>query len=339
MHFLPALVVGFTASLGLTPLSRQIAMRLGVVDAPNHRKIHKDRKPLMGGLAIFLAFALALLLFSPQRYLAQFGAVVFGATLLCITGLVDDRYNLAPRTRFIVMIAAACVLIAAGIHVNFFNTPLLDYPITIFWVVAMTNALNFLDNMDGLSAGMASIGAAFFMLIALSQGLTLVSIMAAALLGSAVGFLIHNFNPASTFMGDMGALVIGFVLATLAMKLDFWAIPLTEQGIRPTLLIPALPLLMPIFDINLVIFTRLSERRSPMQAGKDHTSHRLMTLGLNQRQTLLVMYGLAVFFGVVGLALTAAPLQVAWVIVALLMVVVTAMYGMMIHIRNTYQKL
>jgi UDP-GlcNAc:undecaprenyl-phosphate/decaprenyl-phosphate GlcNAc-1-phosphate transferase len=333
MQFLPALVVGFTASLGLTPLSRQIAMRLGVVDKPNHRKIHKDHKPLMGGLAIFLAFALALLLFSPARYLAQFGAVLGGSTILCITGLLDDRYNLSPRTRFLVMIAAACMLILADIHVNFFGNPLLDYPITIFWVVAITNALNFLDNMDGLSAGLASIGAAFFLLIALSQQLSLVSILAAALLGSAVGFLIYNFNPASTFMGDMGALVLGFVLATLAMKIDYWMPPLS-----PYWLIPALPLMIPIFDINLVVFTRLSEGRSPMQAGKDHTSHRLMTLGLTQRQTLLLMYGAAVFFGVVGLSLRAAPETVAWLIAGLLAVLIVVMYAVMIFIRNRYQK-
>lgn len=333
MQFLPVLVVGFTASLGLTPLSRQIAMRLGVVDAPNHRKIHKDHKPLMGGLAIFTAFALALILFSPQHYLVQFGAVLAGSTVLCITGLVDDRYNLSPITRFIVMIAAACMLILAGIHVNFFGNPWLDYPITIFWVVAMTNALNFLDNMDGLCAGLASIGAAFFMLSALSQQLSLVSILAAALLGSAVGFLIYNFNPASTFMGDMGALVLGFVLATLAMKLDLWAQPLSPHWI-----VPALPLLIPIFDINLVIFTRLSEGRSPMQAGKDHTSHRLMAVGLNQRQTLLCMYGAAVFFGFIGLVLTAVMPQIAAIVVGLVALLVVMMYAVMIYIRRHYQK-
>lgn len=334
MQFLPVLVVGFTAALGLTPLSRQIAMRLGVVDKPNHRKIHNDLKPLMGGLAIDLAFAIAVLLFSPPQYFTQLGAVLIGGTLLALIGLLDDRYNLSTRTRFTVMIMAACGLIAAGIQIRLFNTPLLDYPITIIWVVALTNALNFLDNMDGLSAGLAAISAAVFVLIALGLELSLVSILAAALLGSAVGFLIYNFNPASTFMGDMGALVLGFVLATLAIKIEFWEHP----PVTAYWIIPILALMIPIFDINLVVFTRLWEGRSPTQAGKDHTSHRLMSLGLSQRQTLLVMYGLAFFFGAIALALTAATPEVALIIGGLCVLLVVLMYAAMIYIRLKYQQ-
>lgn len=333
LQFFPALVVGFAASLGFTPLSRQIAMRLGVVDKPNHRKIHHDHKPLMGGLAIYLAFGLAVILFAPPQHLVELGAMLAGASLLAVIGLLDDRYNLSARTRFVAMIVAACGMIAVGIHIDWFHTPLLDYPLTIFWMVAIINALNFLDNMDGLTAGLSAISAAVFLVIALTQGLILVSILAAAMLGSAIGFLAYNFNPASTFMGDMGALVLGFVLSILAIKIDYWAQPISAAWF-----IPLLALTMPIFDINLVIFTRLSEHRSPLEAGKDHTSHRLMALGLTQRQTLLVMYGAAVFFGGVALAVMVAPPDLAWVLVGLCVALITTMYMVMISIRRNIQQ-
>jgi UDP-GlcNAc:undecaprenyl-phosphate GlcNAc-1-phosphate transferase len=332
MQFFPVLVVGFTASLGLTPLSRQIAMRLGVVDKPNQRKIHKDHKPLMGGLAIFAAFALALLAFNIHRSFSQLGAVMLGATLVAGIGLLDDRYGLGIRIRLIVAALAGCIAAAYGVRFGITGVAILDAALTVFWIVAITNAVNFLDNMDGLAAGLSSIAAAFFLAIALAQGLTVVSSLAAALLGSAVGFLIYNFNPASTFMGDMGALMLGFVLAVLGVKVDM---VLGDPG--PRWLVPLLVLALPAFDIVLVIFTRLAEGRSPGEAGKDHTSHRLMSLGLSQRQTLFVLYGGCLFFGVAGLALSVTTGPGAWVGALAVIVGVGALYGLMIWIRQTRQ--
>jgi UDP-GlcNAc:undecaprenyl-phosphate/decaprenyl-phosphate GlcNAc-1-phosphate transferase len=305
MQFVPILVVGFAASLSLTPVSRQIAMRLGVVDKPNHRKIHLDNKPLMGGLAIYVALALALLLFSPPRYLAELAAVLAGAAFLALIGLLDDRYELSARTKFAAQAIAALGLIAVGIKVNLFDVPVLDTLVTIIWVCAITNATNFMDNMDGLTAGMSTIAAGFFMLIALTQGLTLVSSLAAALLGSALGFLVYNFRPASIFMGDMGSMVLGFTLSVLAIKLRF------EQQISIYWIVPALVLALPIFDICLVTFTRILEGRSPLQAGKDHTSHRLMSVGLTHRKTLLTLYTICVIFGTIGLVASVSPIETA----------------------------
>lgn len=261
MQFIPILVVGFATSLGLTPLSRQIAMRLGVVDKPNARKIHMDNKPLMGGLAIYVAFAVSLLLFSAEQHIVELGVLLASAAFLSFIGFLDDRYILGIRIRLIAMTVAAGILIVAGIQIHLFNTPLLDWPLTILWVVTITNAVNFLDNMDGLAAGLTAIASAFFMVIALSQGLVLVSSLAAALAGSAVGFLVYNFNPSSTFMGDMGALVLGFVLAVLGIKLEFGMQPLSV-----TWIVPVLVLALPVFDINLVVFTRILEGRSPGEA-------------------------------------------------------------------------
>ena len=332
MQFVPVLIVGFAASLGLTPISRQIAMRLGVVDKPNQRKIHLDHKPLMGGLAIYVALSLALLLFSPPRYLAQFGAVLAGAAFLALVGLVDDRYSLPARTRFLAQILAALGLALIGIRMNLTGLALVDIPVTIFWVAAITNAANFMDNMDGLTASMSATAALFFLLIALTQGLSLVSMLAAAVLGSALGFLVYNFNPSSTFMGDMGALPLGFILAVLAIKAQF------DQPFSVLWVVPVFVLALPVFDINLVVFTRLLEGRSPGEAGKDHTSHRLMSLGFSQRQTLVLLILSSVVFGLLALLVSASPADVALKLAIFGVGLLLVLFGLMMWVRQRYQR-
>lgn len=333
LQFIPIMIVGFAASLGATPLSRQIAMRLGVVDKPNQRKIHMDHKPLMGGLAIYLAILISLLLFSPPQHILQLIAILAGTTLLAIVGGLDDRYNLGIRTRLIAMFIATLLMLVAGIQIKLFNLPLLDSALTVFWVLAIINACNFLDNMDGLTAGLSTIAAGFFLLISLSQGQELVSLLAAAVFGSALGFLTYNFNPASTFMGDMGALVLGYVLAILAIKLNFQNTPVTISWF-----IPVLVLALPIFDINLVVWTRIFEGRSPGEAGKDHTSHRIMSLGLSQRQTLLVLYAACIFFGSLALGASLSPPDTAILIELSGLVLLMIAFIFMIWVRQNFQK-
>jgi UDP-GlcNAc:undecaprenyl-phosphate/decaprenyl-phosphate GlcNAc-1-phosphate transferase len=333
MQFVPILVVGFTIALMATPISRQLAMRLGVVDKPNQRKIHSDHKPLMGGLAIFSAFSLSLLLFGiVGADGGKVAAILGGATILATVGLLDDRFNLGVKIRLVAMIGASALMIASGIQIHLFNNAWLDIPLTIFWVVALTNAMNFLDNMDGLTAGLSFICALFFLLIGLAEGLPLVSSIAAALLGGALGFLIYNFNPASTFMGDMGALVLGYTLAALGIMLEFGRQPLSV-----TWIVPILVLGVPILDINLVILTRILEGRSPSQAGKDHVSHRLMSIGLSQRQTLLVLYSLCAFCGAMGLIVSEAPSDLALRLGVAMLALLFLIYVLMFYIRRRYQ--
>ena len=332
LQFVPILVVGFAAALGMTPLSRVIALRLGVVDKPNQRKVHLDNKPMMGGLAIYASFAVALLLISPPEYLFEFVALLSGSAFLALVGLVDDRYTLGIKPKLVAQVLAALVLIASGIQVKMFNLPLIDYSLTILWVVGITNALNFLDNIDGLAAGLSAIAAGFFTLISFAEGLTLVSALAAALTGSAVGFLIYNFNPASSFMGDMGSMVLGFVLATLGIKLEFGAQPPSV-----TWMVPLLVLALPLFDISLVVFTRLLEGRSPGQAGKDHTSHRLMSLGLSQRWTVLVLYGGCIFFGILAFLVSTEEPRRALVLGLGGLTLLAALFAFMMYVRRRYQ--
>ncbi len=308
-------------------------MRLGVVDKPNQRKIHQDHKPLMGGLAIYGALVVSLLLFSPPQHLRELGAILAGASLLAVVGLLDDRYNLGIRIRLVAMIVASLGLVAAGISIQLFKSAWIDVPLTILWVLTVTNAANFMDNMDGLTAGFTTIAAGFFVVIAFSQGLTLVTSLAAALAGSAVGFLIYNFNPSSIFMGDMGALVLGFILAVLGIKLKFGTQPLNV-----TWMIPILVLALPLFDITLVVVTRLLEGRSPAQAGKDHTSHRLMSIGFSQRQTIFILYGTCVVFGSLGVLVGAAPPDIALRIGIAGLCFLVMLFLLMMWIRLRYQK-
>lgn len=334
LQYIPIMIVGFAMSLGFTPLSRQIAMRFGFVDKPNEaRKTHTDHKPMMGGLAIYIALTLSVLLFSPTQHIQELVAIISGAGLLAVVGLIDDRVQLSWRVRFGMQFIAATVLIVFGIQIRLFGIAWIDIPITLIWVVALTNATNFLDNMDGLTAGLSAIAAGWFLLIAVTQGQILVSMLAASILGSAVGFLAYNFAPSNTFMGDMGALPLGFLLATLAIKLNF-----SDSPLSVTWMIPLLVIALPIFDINLVVWTRLREGRSPTEAGRDHTSHRIQSLGFNARKTLFTLYAMCIIFGGLGFIVSAVSPNLGGVIGALSLIALFLLWLSMWWIRAKYQK-
>lgn len=333
LQFIPIMIVGFGAALCLTPLTRQIAMRLGVTAAPNQRNIHQRHVPLMGGAAIYVAFVLSVLLFSPPDHLRELGAIVAGASLLAIIGYLDDRRHLSPRIRLSVMTLAAILVALAGVQIRLFNNLLIDIPLTLFWIVALINAVNWIDNMDGLAAGTAAITSGFFLILALSQGQILVSMLAAAIFGSAFGFLIYNFNPSSTFMGDMGAYTLGFVLAILAIKLKFAAQPLNV-----TWMVPVFVLALPVLDINLAIATRLLERRPLMLAAKDHVSHRIMDLGATQRQTLALLYLFSAIFGLVALAVSQADVADALALGGLCLLALLGIFCLLIILRQRSQR-
>lgn len=309
-EMLPVMLVGFAVSLGLTPLTRTIARRIGLLDQPGARKIHSVPTPLLGGLAIYGAFVIALLLFPNWPYhILELGAILTGATWLACVGLVDDRRALSPWAKFAAQFLAAGVVIASGIHIEIIRIPIFDSLLTLIWIVGIINAINFLDNMDGLAAGISAIAAAFFFWLAFSQGQELVSALSAAICGSAIGFLIYNINPASTFMGDMGSLVLGFVLAVIGIKLHFYADSLTV-----TWMIPVLVLGLPLFDTGLVMATRLREHRSLVRGSTDHTSHRLVSMGLSQRGAMLSLYGVSFLLGLAALAISGTSTPIAAII-------------------------
>ena len=271
---------------GSTPLLRQLAPRLGFMDQPASRKLHSSPIPLLGGLAIYAAFVVTLIIFGNQFNLAQLVSIVIGATLVSFMGLWDDRHSLPAWVKLLGQILAAGVLLLSDVTISLFDWSILNWGATVLWVVGITNAMNLLDNMDGLSAGVAAIAAGFILLLAAGSGQYLVGSLAAALLGACIGFLFYNLNPAQIFMGDSGSLFIGFMLAALGIKLRF-----PNNVTAVTWMIPVLVLGLPIFDTSLVIISRLRRGLNPLTTpGKDHISHRLVARGLTRREAVLTLY-------------------------------------------------
>ncbi|MBS1968302.1 MAG: undecaprenyl/decaprenyl-phosphate alpha-N-acetylglucosaminyl 1-phosphate transferase [Chloroflexi bacterium SZAS-1] len=283
--FLTALIFSIVS----TPIARRIALAVGVVDAPAARKVHTDPVPLLGGAAIYVAFMVGLIVLGDRAYIRELIGIMLGATLVSLFGLADDHWGLHAYLKLGGQLLAGIILLLGGTQVNLFpHHPWVNWAITLLWVVGMTNALNLLDNMDGLSGGVTTVAAAFFILLAAmgNPPQILVGAMAAALVGACVGFLRYNLNPATIFMGDTGSLFLGFVLAALGIKLRFPNnVPWT------TWLVPICVLALPIFDTTLVFVSRLRRGKNPLTTpGKDHLSHRLVALGLTRREAVLTCY-------------------------------------------------
>lgn len=284
-------------ALGATPMMRLIALRAGMVDQPGTRKIHRTAMPRLGGVAMYGAFMLALVLFADRFYVPQAISIIVGATGVSFLGFWDDRVGLPAWVKLIGQIAAALLLIVNGVAVDLLHQPIADAAITLFWIVGITNALNLLDNMDGLAGGIAAIAAGFFLLLAATNGQYLVSVLSAALLGVSIGFLIYNFNPALIFMGDTGSLFLGFMLAAVGLKLRFPADPVIA-----TWFIPIIVLGLPVFDTTLVFVSRLRRRLNPLtNPGTDHISHRLVARGFTRREAVLMLYLAAIILGVAAM--------------------------------------
>ena len=304
----------FTAALVLalaaTPAARRLALRTNMVDQPAQRKVHLTPTPLLGGLAIYLAVILALVFFGDKFYVHQVIGIVVGATLISFLGLWDDRMPLPAWAKLLGQVIPAVALILTGIQVSVFDWEPLNIAVTLVWVLFITNAVNFLDNMDGLSAGVSAMASGYFLLLAALSGQYLVGALAAALLGACIGFLVYNFNPASIFMGDTGSLFLGFVLAALGIKLRF---PTNIPAV--TWMVPVLVLGVPILDTSLVIISRLRRGKNPFTTpGKDHLSHRLVKMGYTRREAVLILYLLGSIFGMIAVFITQASLLEAAVV-------------------------
>jgi UDP-GlcNAc:undecaprenyl-phosphate GlcNAc-1-phosphate transferase len=306
-------------AIGATPVMRRIALRTGMLDQPSARKVHATPIPRLGGVAIYGAFLLALVLFADRFYISQVIGIIVGATWVSFLGLWDDRVGLPAGFKLVGQILGALILIIAGVTVDVLHQPWLDDLITIVWVVGITNAMNLLDNMDGLAGGVAAIASGFFLILAAVNGQYLVASLAAAMLGASMGFLIYNFNPALIFMGDSGALFLGFMLAATGIKLRFPTHPLLA-----TWFIPILVLGLPIFDTTLVFVSRLRRGLNPLtHPGTDHISHRLVTRGLTRREAVLILYLVAIALGVVAMFCTQIDVMPSYIVFA-----ITALAGL-----------
>lgn len=308
-------------AVSATPGARWLALRFGIIDQPAARKLHATPIPRFGGIAMYGAVVVALLAFGQRFRFDQFVSILLGATWVSFLGVWDDRWGLRPLLKLLGQVVAAIILIVTGVQVQFLPSDALNWAVTIFWVVGLTNAINFLDNMDGLSGGIAAIASAFFLLIAVQNGQYLVGGLSAALLGASIGFLVYNFNPASIFMGDTGSLFLGFMLAALGIKLRF---PGNTDAV--TWMVPVIVLGVPIFDTTLVVVSRIRRGLHPVTPGKDHTSHRLVRMGFSQREAVMALYLVGGALGMVAVLVTQADLVEAYLLGGA--VFLAAVYGM-----------
>lgn len=296
------MVAAFVVAYILTPQLIRLARRVGAMDSPDARKVHSELMPRIGGLAIYAGFIAGVLVFVPLS--TEIKALLGGASVVMLLGLVDDIWGISPKIKLLGQIAAAAIATAGGIQVEFISNPFngmafgkmlplgyLAAPVTIFWIVGVTNALNLIDGLDGLAAGTSAIAAVTIAAVALMEGQLLVSMMAMVLAVSIMGFLKYNFHPARIFMGDSGSMFLGFILANLAVM------GLTKGATVISLFIPIVVLGIPIFDTFFAIVRRYLQGKPIFQADKGHLHHRLLDMGLTHKQTVLAIYGVNMTLG------------------------------------------
>jgi len=308
-------ISAFALSFAVTLLLREVAPHMGLVDHPASRKVHSKPMPLGGGVAIFLAFtvvvaagAIALPAMNGRvewlpkvvqqnidlmsRKLPTLLTVMGGGLIIMLVGLFDDVHGLSPRVRLAVeaAIAAGLFILSPELRVTAF-TPLTvtSFLYTVLWITAITNAFNLLDNMDGLSGGVACVAGLVFLIVAVQTGQLFVAAMLLALIGAILGFLVFNFPPASIFMGDAGALFIGYMMAVLTVVFTFYE-PAPGKSPVLSMLLPMVILAVPLFDTLSVMAIRIKNRRPVFGADKNHFSHRLTALGMSRRQAVLTIY-------------------------------------------------
>jgi UDP-GlcNAc:undecaprenyl-phosphate GlcNAc-1-phosphate transferase len=312
-----SIAVAFGVGLVGTPLVRGLARRVGMVAKPRADRWHKTPTALLGGISIFAGVAAGATLVGLPA--AQAFWLYVGGIFVFVLGLVDDIWRIRPRQKLLGQIAAALMLLMAGSVLPWTGIYALDYAISFVWVVGITNAINLLDNMDGLATGISLVAATFIAIILWQLGQPEWSVLAAVLAMSLAGFLIFNSNPASIFMGDSGALFIGYVLAAVSLRA---AHQLALEVPGKSVLVPVLVLLVPIFDTTFVTILRKLAGRPASQGGRDHTSHRLVALGWSERQAVWMLSALAIACGACALLARNMSGDAAWSLAFLLACVI-----------------
>ena len=313
----------FVVAVLITPVVKWLAFKVGATDKPNQRKVHQKIMPRLGGLAIFISFIVGYVVLQPDSPYAT--SIVIGATIIVLTGVLDDIYELPPKWKLLGQIVAAVVVVYGGIRVDFINLPfgghlqfgLLSIPITMLWIIGITNAINLIDGLDGLAAGVSSIALGTIAGMAATMGNTYVFVFAMSLLllGSTLGFLLYNFHPAKIFMGDTGALFLGYMISVLSL-LGFKNVTVFS------LIIPILILGVPISDTLFAIVRRIVNKQPLSAPDKSHLHHCLLRLGYSHRQTVLIIYGMAAMFGLAAVVLSKATMFGALLVIAFVLLVV-----------------
>ena len=306
MTSLFALILALAISFACTPAVRMLAIKIKAVDVPkDNRRMHKVPIPRMGGLAIFAGFLVSVLFFVPLG--TEFRSILIGALILVVLGIIDDIVALKPKTKFAGQIIAALIPALSGVSIHGIVNPfvpgqystlgIFSIPLTVIWIVGITNAVNFIDGLDGLACGVSAIATVTMFIIAVLFGETYIALMMAALAGACLGFLPYNMNPAKIFMGDTGSMFLGYILATVSIQglFKFYAVI--------SFAVPFILLGLPIFDTGFAIVRRLLKGQSPLQADRGHVHHRLIDLGFDQKQSVAILYAFSALMGLTAVIL------------------------------------
>lgn len=320
-------LIAFGISFAITPINIYLAKKFGFMDVPrDNRRMHNKPVATIGGLGIYLSFLSTCILF--VGFNTKVIAILLGSFVLVVTGMVDDKIDLKPKVKLLLQLIAAMIVVFAGIKITHITNPFKPMEVinlgivgpilTIIWIVGVSNALNFIDGMDGLCAGLSTISALTFYFS--SDHASLVATLALAIAGSTLGFLPYNFNPAKIFMGDTGALSIGFILACLSVE------GVMKSVTTMTIIIPVLILALPVFDTLFAIFRRAINGKKIMMADKGHLHHRLVQSGYSVKQAVLIMYGLSITCSLMGLLISKVPPAFGMVLsgLTIIMIVVLA---------------
>lgn len=320
--FYLTLVICLLASIVITPIVKKLAFKIGATDKPNQRKVHQKIMPRLGGLAIYLSFIIGFLILRPEDPYAL--PIILGSVIIIITGILDDMIELSAKIKLFGQMAAALVVVVwGGVHVEFINLPFggqvefgyLSIPLTIIWIVGVTNAINLIDGLDGLAAGVSSIALITIAGMAVIMGDGFVVAVASIVLASTLGFLIYNFHPAKIFMGDTGALFLGYIISVLSL-LGFKNVTLIS------FIVPVIILGVPISDTFFAIIRRIVNKKPLSAPDKSHLHHCLLRLGYTHRQTVLIIYAMAAFFGLTAVIFSQAKIWGSFVVIAVLLLMI-----------------
>lgn len=316
-------IAALVLALFFVPLAMKLAYKIGAVDKPNARKVHTKIMPRMGGLGIYLAYIIVVL--ATQKMNMQLAGLLLGSTILVVLGIFDDMKDLNAKFKLLIQILAAVIVMAFGVRIEFMTNvfggeaiylDILSLPITLLWIVGITNAINLIDGLDGLAGGIATIAALSMAVVGWIYGQYLMASMAIILAGATMGFLRYNFHPAKVFMGDTGSLFLGFNLSVLAIM------GVAKSVTFISLAAPVLVLGVPIFDTFFAILRRKMNHKPIFAADKDHLHHRLLGMGFSHRKTVLIIYAISFFLALSAILITYLSTAEAVAVVAIVLSVI-----------------
>ncbi len=343
MHLLLGFAVSFIIAFITTPFIKKIATKAGIVDKPDEaRRVHKKPTPLLGGLAIFYGFIVSIMLFAPID--RNIRGMVLGALVILVVGIVDDAKQLSAKVKLPFQVLAAVILILHGVQIDVISVPQFikdsgvislgfwGIPLTIVWIVGVTNAVNLIDGLDGLAAGVSSIACMSLFCIALIVGEGEVALITAALAGSCFGFLPYNFNPAKIFMGDTGSTFLGFILASVSI------IGLFKSYAVISFAVPFLVLGLPLFDTGFAIVRRVAAGKPVMSPDRGHLHHKVLDMGFSQKKTVSIIYLMCTVLGLCAVVLvTNGVFKAVLLIIGIIMAALIAARAMGVKKENNHK--